>query len=223
MQELDAVSTGHPIFVWYVNGHNAAANSLAFKLAKIPQDVGSLPGGGHFGRGPDGKLNGLIYEEPALLRFTAVAVPDVTPDMMANALVLYAKKVAAVGNTTLHEPGTIKPEWVQPLARLSNTLDVRLSASLSTDAIEESKAFASIGPGSKARMIAGSRLSLYGIKFWADGSNQTETGAQTKPYLHSTRKGKTNYRGISDGADVSRDDECRMADLNPLPWRCGDR
>ena len=193
MQELDAVSTGHPIFVWYVNGHNAAANSLAFKLAKIPQDVGSLPGGGHFGRGPDGKLNGLIYEEPALLRFTAVAVPDVTPDMMANALVLYAKKVAAVGNTTLHEPGTIKPEWVQPLARLSNTLDVRLSASLSTDAIEESKAFASIGPGSKARMIAGSRLSLYGIKFWADGSNQTETGAQTKPYLHSTRKGKTNY------------------------------
>jgi predicted amidohydrolase YtcJ len=193
MKQLDAVSTEHPIFVWYVNGHVAAANSTAFQLVKIPQDVGVLPGGGHFGRGPDHKLNGLIYEEPALLRFTAVAVPDITPEMMAKALVSYTKQVAAVGNTTLHEPGTIKPEWVQPLARLSNALDVRLSASLSTDAIEQSKAFAALGPGAKARMIAGSRLSLYGIKFWADGSNQTETGAQTKHYLHSTRKGKTNY------------------------------
>jgi predicted amidohydrolase YtcJ len=193
MKQLDAVSTEHPIFVWYVNGHVAAANSTAFKLVKIPQDVGVLPGGGHFGRGSDRKLNGLIYEEPALLRFTAVAIPDITPDMMAKALASYTKQVAAVGNTTLHEPGTIKPEWVQPLARLSNTLDVRLSASLSTDAIDQSKVFAALGPGAKARMIAGSRLSLYGIKFWADGSNQTETGAQTKPYLHSTRKGKTNY------------------------------
>ncbi len=41
----------HPIFVLYVNGHVGAANTLAFKLAKIPQDVGELPGGGHFGRG----------------------------------------------------------------------------------------------------------------------------------------------------------------------------
>ena len=48
-------------------------NELAFQLAKIPEDVGELPGGGHFGRGPDGKLNGLIYEPPALLRFMAVA------------------------------------------------------------------------------------------------------------------------------------------------------
>ena len=52
---------------------------------------------------------------------------------MATALASYTKQVAAAGNTTLHEPGTIKPEWVQPLAKLSNTLDVRMSASLSTE------------------------------------------------------------------------------------------
>jgi predicted amidohydrolase YtcJ len=193
MEQLDAVSTELPIFVWYVNGHVAAANSTAFKLAKISQDIGALPGGGHFGRGPDGRLNGLIYEEPALLRFTAVAIPDITPQMMANALVTYSKQVTAVGNTTLHEPGTIKPEWVAPLARLSNSLDVRMSASLSSDAIEQSAPFVALGPGAKARMIADSRFSLYGIKFWADGSNQSETGAQTKPYLHSTLKGNANY------------------------------
>ena len=75
MEMLDAVSTEHPVFVWYVNGHTAAANSTAFKLAKIPANVGVLPGGGHFGRTPNGKLSGLIYEEPALARFIALASP----------------------------------------------------------------------------------------------------------------------------------------------------
>ena len=75
MTDLDAVSTQHPIFVVYINGHEGAGNGLAFQLAKMPEDVGELPGGGHFGRGPDGKLNGLVYEPPALLRFVAVAAP----------------------------------------------------------------------------------------------------------------------------------------------------
>ena len=138
-------------------------------------------------------MNGLIYEEPALLRFVAVAAPPVTPALIAKALATYTKQAAATGNTTLHEPGTIKPEWVDQLAKLSNTLAVRMSASLSTASVEESKAFASLGPGAKARHIPNSRFSLYGMKFWADGSNQTESAAQTKPYLHTTNKGNANY------------------------------
>ncbi len=193
MEELDAISTEHPIFVLYVNGHVGAANAMAFKLADIAQNVGELPGGGQFGRAPDGKLNGLIYEEPALLRFVAVAAPAITPELIATALASYTKQAAAAGNTTLHEPGTIKPDWVEPLAKLSNTLDVRMSASLSTDSVEASKAFASLGPAAKARMIPSSRFSLYGMKFWADGSTQAESAAQTKPYLRSASKGAANY------------------------------
>ena len=193
MEDLDAISTRHPIFVFYVNGHVGAANGMAFKLAKIQQDVGELPGGGHFGRTPDGKLNGLIYEEPALLRFIAVAAPVVTPELIASALRSYTKQAAAAGNTTLHEPGTIKPDWVEPLAKLSNTLDVRMSASLSTDSLEASKVFALLGPGAKARKIPNSRFSLYGMKFWADGSNQAESAAQTKPYLRTGKRGNANY------------------------------
>ena len=201
MEKLDAISTQHPIFVLYVNGHVGAANAMAFQLAKVTQGVGELPGGGHFGRAPDGKLNGLIYEETALLRFLAVAAPAVTPELLATALASYTKQVAAAGNTTLHEPGTVKPDWVGPLAKLSNTLDVRMSASLSTDSLEASKAFASLGPGAKARKIPGSRFSLYGIKFWADGSNQAESAAQTKPYLHTSERGNANYP-VSQMADL---------------------
>jgi predicted amidohydrolase YtcJ len=192
MSDLDAVSKKHPVFVWYVNGHTAAANAMAFKLAKITEDVGELPGGGRFGREPDGKLNGLIYEEPAILRFIAVAAPPMSPELMTNAVIAHAKRAAAAGNTTLHEPGTIKPEWVEPLAKLSNTLAVRMSASLPADSIEASKAFASLGPGAKARKFPDSRFSLYGIKFWADGSMQQQTAALTKPYVNSTNKGASN-------------------------------
>lgn len=191
--DLDAVSPGHPIFVMYVNGHVGAANTLAFQKAGIGADVGTIPGGGHFGRGADGKLDGTIYEQPALMRFIGVAVPPTTPDLIAAAITAYAKAAAAAGNTTLHEPGTIKPEFVGSLAKLSNHLDVRLSASFSTDAAEASKAFATAGPGAKARRITGSRLSLYGMKMWADGSNQAEMAAQSMPYLHSTHQGKANY------------------------------
>ncbi|HWT09850.1 MAG TPA: amidohydrolase, partial [Roseomonas sp.] len=193
MAELDAISTDHPIFVWYVNMHDGAANAAAFRLARIPADVGVLPGGGHFGRGADGRFNGLVYEEPAMLKFVSIAVPTVTPEMVGRALVDYAKQAAALGNTTLHEPGTIKPEWVHPLASLSNRLAVRLSASLMADAMEASRAFAPAAAGGQAVMLPDSRFSLYGIKIIGDGSNQTRTGAQTVAYLNTDAKGTTNF------------------------------
>lgn len=193
MQELDAISTSHPIFIWYVNMHDAAANAMAFRLARIPDDVGVLPGGGHFGRGPDGKFNGLVYEEPAMLKFVTVALPTITPAMVGAALTDYAKQVAALGNTTLHEPGTIRPDWVQPLAQLSSSLAIRFSASLMADALEESRRFVPAGGGAQAAVMPNSRFSLYGIKIIGDGSNQTRTAAQTLPYLNTAEKGSTNF------------------------------
>ena len=194
MAALDAVSAQHPIFVMYVNGHVGAGNSMAFERAGIGPEVGTIAGGGHFGRAADGTLDGLIYEQPALMRFLSVAVPPSTPRLIAEALTDYAKQAAAAGNTTLHEPGTVKPDWVEHLAQLSNALDVRLSASFSTDDVEASRNFAALSPAGTARRVAGSRFSLYGMKFWADGSNQAEMAAQTQPYLHSTEKGSANYR-----------------------------
>ena len=194
MAELNSVSTTHPIFICYVNGHVGAANSLAFTKANIAQSIGPLPGGGFFGRGKDGKLNGMIYNEPALLRFMDIAITKPTPEILEKAVITYTKKAAASGITTMHEPGTVKPEWVEPLAKLSNHLPVRLSASFSSADIEHSKTFTALGPSNKARVIPGTRFSLYGIKFWADGSNQAETAWQTKPYLHTNQRGTPGYK-----------------------------
>ena len=193
MTELDAVSNTRPIFVQYVNGHVGAANSVAFERAGIAPDTGMLPGGGYFGRDADGRFNGLIYNQPALLRFLDIAVPKPTPASLAKAVRTYAGTAAAAGLTALHEPGTVKPEWVGMLADLSNSLPVRLSASFSTDMLEASRNFATLGPSHLARRIPNSRFSLFGMKLWADGSNQAETAAQTQPYLNSDSRGTQSY------------------------------
>lgn len=193
MAEINEISTSHPIFIFYVNGHVGAANSLAFTKADIPQNVGMLPGGGYFGRDNKGQFNGLIYNEPALMKFADLAVPKPSPEMLEKAVVQYAKQAAASGLTTLHEPGTVKPQWVESLAKLSNYLPIRMSASFSSEAVEESKKYTSLGPSNRARILPNSRFSLYGMKCWVDGSNQAETAAQSKPYLNTDKKGTLSY------------------------------
>ena len=128
MAEINEISTSHPIFIFYVNGHVGAVNSLAFTKAAIPENVGMLPGGGYFGRDAKGQFNGLIYNEPALMKFADLAVPKPSPEMLEKAVVQYAKSAAASGLTTLHEPGTVKPQWVESLAKLSNHLPIRMSS-----------------------------------------------------------------------------------------------
>ena len=192
LAELDAISTDHPMFVWYTNGHDACVNSEALKIAGIPEDVGELPGGGHFGRGADGKLNGIVYEESAMLKFAVHFLGKITPEIAAKAVTDYARHVASVGNTMLHEPGTIRSDWIEPFAKLSNTLACRTSASVMFDDMKGLTPWRSLGLG-KGAAVANSLFSLYGVKIVGDGSNQTETGAQTKPYLNSTSKGSPNF------------------------------
>ncbi len=166
MAELNNISTTHPIFLFYVNGHVGAANAMAFSKANIPQNIGMIPGGGYFGRDRDGHLNGLIYNEPAVMKILDLAIPKPNAELLEKAVIQYAKQAAASGLTTVHEPGTVKPQWVESLAKLSNHLPIRMSASFSSDAVEESKQYTSLGPSNRARILPNSRFSLFGMKCW---------------------------------------------------------
>lgn len=192
-EELDGISASHPIFVWYTNGHDACVNSMALKVADIPENIGTLPGGGHFGRDEKGQLNGLAYEENALKKFALLALPKITPELAAKAAGDYLRSVAAVGNTALHEPGTLRSEWIAPFARFSTRGACRTSASLMYEDMKGLEPYRSLGLGSKAMQLPDSLFSLYGIKIVGDGSNQTKTGAQTQPYLDTDKNGAPNF------------------------------
>ncbi len=193
-EELDSVSGTHPIFVWYTNGHDACVNSMALQVAQIPDDIGTLPGGGHFGRDADGKLNGLVYEESAMLKVAVKALPKITPQLAYKAVKQYMQAVAATGNTLIHEPGTIRSEWIVPFAKVSLNAPLRTSASLMFEDMKGYAPYHAAGTsGARATLVPDSMFTLYGVKIVGDGSNQTMTGAQTKPYLDSASKGQPNF------------------------------
>lgn len=191
--ELDKISTTTPIFVWYTNGHDACVNSAALKAAGIDESIGELPGGGHFGRGPDGKLNGLVYEEAAILKTIKPGLPKITPAIAIAAVNKFMQACAATGNTLLHEPGTLRSEWIEPFTKLAAQAPLRTSASLMYEDMKGYEPYRNLGIGPKATQFADTLFTLYGVKLIGDGSNQTETGAQTKPYLNSTSSGQPNF------------------------------
>jgi predicted amidohydrolase YtcJ len=180
------------MLIWYINLHDACVNTEAFKIASNGEDAGELPGGGHFGHGPDGKLNGMVYEESAKLKFAVHFLGKITPEIAVKAVTDYSRHMGSVGNTLLHEPGTIRSEWIEPFVKLSNTLACRTSASVMFDDMKGLTPWRSLGLG-KGAPVDNSLFSLYGVKIIGDGSNQTETGAQTKPYLNSGSKGLPNF------------------------------
>ena len=192
-EELDGISTTHPIFVWYTNGHDACVNSLALKFTNIPESIGILPGGGHFGRNEKGELNGLIYEESAILKFASFVLPKITPQLATKAVGDYLRAVAATGNTTVHEPGTLKSQWIEPFSKVSSRFACRTSASLMFEDMKGFEPYRHLGLGPRGTQLPNTLFSLYGVKIVGDGSNQTKTGAQTQPYLDSSDKGKSNF------------------------------
>ncbi len=199
-RDLDTVTTAHPVMVYYVNMHTASVNRAALDAAHIPETIGVLPGGGHFGRDGGGKLDGMVYEEPALRKFLA-GLPPITPQFAGKAMLDWLAANAAAGNTTVHEPGVLVfGNLLQGYERVAAQSPCRASISLMFDSMDKGEVYRQYGRGARATQVPGTLLSLYAIKIIGDGSNQTKTAAQTLAYLGGTDKGLLNY----DAAEMKR-------------------
>jgi predicted amidohydrolase YtcJ len=60
-EDLDRVSTEHPVYVSHSSGHLAAVNSAALALANVTAETRD-PRGGKFGRDASGRMTGLLHE-----------------------------------------------------------------------------------------------------------------------------------------------------------------
>ncbi|MFD2629933.1 amidohydrolase [Oceanobacillus kapialis] len=102
-EELDQVSNEVPIFIRHTSVHFAVANSKALELAGLTDEVKD-PKGGRFGRDEQGKLDGVLYELPALDAVQAV-IPTPSISDMADLLGEGAKDYLAEGITTASDAG----------------------------------------------------------------------------------------------------------------------
>ena len=189
--ELDAVSTDHPIFVINASGHLAYANSTAFEVSGITEDVDNPPGG-EFVRDTDGKLNGVMKNNVTFLQ-VASNYPAMTTADPVEGLIALLDKWSEKGLTTVSELSlgglSQSPADAQVMAAAAQTgrLNARIRAYPFYTLGAEAWDAAGIGPGDGNALVR-----IAGYKLVADGSNQGYTGLQRAPYL-----GTENDRGLA--------------------------
>ena len=185
--DLDAVSTDHPIALMHVSGHLAAANSKA--LARFGYSAESVdPPGGHIRRHPGSQEPNGVLEESAIGPIRQVMQNANTDPMQSlqAAQHLYASH----GITTIQD-GAANPDVVNLLQAAAAAdqlfLDVvayPLGMAFAEQVID-SYAFGSYHNGFK----------VGGVKLSFDGSPQGKTAYLTQPY-HVPPHGQTaDYRG----------------------------
>ena len=189
--ELDPISTDHPIFVLNASGHLAYANSKAFEVSGIADDVVDPPGG-EFVRDADGNLTGFMKNNVAFLQI-ASNYPGMVEADPVEGLIKLLDKWGAVGLTTVSELslGALaqSPADAQVMAAAAQTgrLKARIRAypfyTLGAETWDEAEVHQ--GDGNAIARIAG-------YKLVADGSNQGFTGLQRDPYL-----GTEDDRGLA--------------------------
>lgn len=186
--DLDPISTEHPIFVLNASGHLAYANSKAFEVSGVTNDVEDPPGG-EFVRDTAGNLTGTMKNNVAFLKIVEnyPAMMEVNP---VNGLIGLLDKWTRFGLTTVSELslGALAQSpadaQVMAAAAQSGRMKARIRAypfyTIGAEVWDEASIMQ--GDGNALARIAG-------YKLVADGSNQGFTGLQREPYLDSDNRG----------------------------------
>lgn len=183
--DLDQVSTVHPIYITHTSGHLAVANSLALQLAGIDKDT-PQPVGGVIRKDPvTGEPTGVLEEAPAMGLVSSI-IPPATPQQLFAAIAHGAKVYAAQGVTTGNS-GASSAGFIGLFDAVAQAglLPIRV---VLWPTLEEADAAYAMNLGSDL-------LTVGGVKDFADGSIQGYTGYLSEPY-HVQPEGETDYRGF---------------------------
>ena len=205
--DLDEVSTEHPIYLIHVSSHLGAANSLGLKLANINSKTQDPPGGKIRRYVNSLEPNG-VFEETAAYPLQQLAMSSYKDPIgsVKKAMQIYARN----GITTVQD-GASSPETIALMqaadAQGMINLDV-ISFPVGQNGLDQN--LDSINFGSYE-----GRLKIGGIKLILDGSPQGKTAYLTEPYYkppHSELDSYTGYPLIPQ-LEVSKWVK-RYADLN---------
>ncbi len=187
LDDLNRVSTTHPISIIHVSNHFASLNSAA--LALIGISAASIdPHGGKIRRYKDSqKPNGVLEETAAYRAFLPIA--QIPEELFQVALRQTALYYASNGITTAQDGGMVADDIAQ-LKKISSTkpfpIDIHLYQIVNTQ-------FGSLGDTLKIDTNYHGGVKLSGAKFILDGSPQGRTAWVTKPYEKISESDPGNY------------------------------
>ncbi|GGC85367.1 amidohydrolase [Thalassobacillus devorans] len=187
-KELDSVSTDIPILIRHTSVHFGVANSKALELAGIDEETAD-PYGGRLGRDEDGRLDGILYELPALSLIQS-AIPAPSVDEVADFIGEAAEDYLAEGITTNSDAGvgldmgmSEFEAHIKAVESGKNPLRMRLM--VLHHLLEKQADFGDFTAEDLDQLIrkrTQGRARLDSAKLFQDGSIQGFTGALREPY-----------------------------------------
>ncbi|GHD16676.1 amidohydrolase [Halioglobus japonicus] len=190
-QELDAVSTEHPIFITHVSGHMGVANSLALEVSAIDASTPN-PEGGVIVKDPaSGEPTGLLEETVAQEIQVGTAADTMTPGNLIAMFNTAVHDYVSQGVTTGQSGGAMGPmyqglAWASKLGLVPFRLEVwpfwkLLGEDVLTGEFDLTPYETPYFRGQTMKIVS-------------DGSIQGFTGYLADPY-HTPFRGDADYRG----------------------------
>ncbi|HUO33485.1 MAG TPA: amidohydrolase [Candidatus Acidoferrum sp.] len=192
-QDLDAISTEHPIYLERVDGHVAVVNSLALKIAGITAATPDPPGGRIMRDPKTGEPTGML-EEDAGLNLVYEHVPPYSDEQRRRAFELALDEAASYGVTSVQDNSVQTTKlgdnygWENFLAleamKREGKLKVRVTEWLPFTASlgELEKMRKESGGGASAGNPGDPLLKTGNLKGFLDGSLGSRTAAMLAPY-----------------------------------------
>lgn len=188
-EELDRVSTDHPVWVIHFTGHAGVGNSLALAARGIDRDSPD-PVGGRFGRDPaTGDLNGLL---------TGMAAMGDLGDSEFQVTWDRFREACDAATREYHEQGVALAQnaWAtETLLGYFLRLDAEEAAGIDLVVLPAGHLEPALSEGriDLPAPRAGGRVRLGPRKLFGDGSFHIQTACITEPY-HKPLNGGAGYR-----------------------------
>ncbi len=183
-QELDTISTKHPILITTVGGHFWIANTKAFDSGNVTKDTPD-PVGGKFDRDSQtGELTGGFHEK-ALNLIRNSEDPPYSRELAQKGAFQILQECAALGLTTIYD--TVEASHIRAVLDLKNqgTLPIRVRMDANIELITN------LDEVGIYRGFGDDWLRLCGLKYFFDGAISARTAAVSEPYLN-----KPNFFGV---------------------------
>lgn len=188
---LDEVAPGRPVALWSHDHHSRWLSARAIQLAGLAA-VGDPPAG-RIERDVDGRPTGLMYEAAAGL--VDAFIPAPTTSDVDWAVGAFARELAALGVTSVHDPGHVAPDpelrggptHYRAMAR-GGHLPLRVMASVREEQLERAIEIGFRTGGT----VEGDERGRYRdgwLKLFSDGAVGSRTAAMLAPYEASDPAG----------------------------------
>ena len=185
--DLDEVSTEHPIYLIHVSAHLGSANSLGLSLANISSETQDPPGGKIRRYENSSEPNG-VFEETAAYPLQQLAMSAYKDPIgsVKKAMDIYARNGITTAQDGASSPETIGLMQAADAQGMIN-LDI-ISYPIGQNGLDQNLDTINFGN------YAG-RLKIGGIKLILDGSPQGKTAYLTEPYYKPPHSESDSYKG----------------------------